>query len=188
MILEWRKSADSGELTSAQKAVYAVAEKAGTEYLPAALSTDVTDSSGNKYTLTATQYVEYQTNYLRIYWETAEEALSGAKTDAEKVAALKAAKKTAKDTAEDTALKQSGHGTNGWAQKYGSASADEVTSVLAAKDLVDDDGFKQAEATEILEESYMDKQDKALIWQTITGAQSTKNNPWGAYLPDGYEP
>ena len=52
--------------------------------------------------------MEFQTNYLRIYWEIAEEKLPYASGAEEQAEVLKEAKKTALAEASEAALKQAG--------------------------------------------------------------------------------
>ena len=108
MIQEWREASDSGYLTPVQEAVYAVAAEAGTDCLPGTMQTYVKDENKEKHPLSAAQYVEYQTNYLRIYWEIAEEKLPYASGAEEQAEVLKEAKKTALAEASEAALKQAG--------------------------------------------------------------------------------
>lgn len=108
MIQEWREASDTGYLTPVQKAVYDIAADYGTDYLPGTMQTYVKDENKEKHPLSAAQYVEYQTNYLRIYWEIAEEKLPYASGAEEQEEALKEAKKTALAEASEAALKQAG--------------------------------------------------------------------------------
>ena len=93
LISEYRKAYDSGTVTEAQAAVYDVCERSeSTEYLPSVMSNTVRDGSGNTHNLSSLQYVEFQTDYLRLYWEYVEEKLQEATSQSEKEAILKAAK------------------------------------------------------------------------------------------------
>lgn len=80
-----KRQATAGYLTDVQKAVYDVCkkdfEKEGEfNLLPAVMNTYVKDGAGETHSLDAVQYVEYQTDYLRLYWEMVEETLGEAKT------------------------------------------------------------------------------------------------------------
>lgn len=95
MIIEHNKSASSGISTGVHDAVAAICKQQGdTELMPSTMNTYVTADDGTQYTLTAAQYVEYQTNYNRLYWEYVEDALSTANNQsaAYKAALVKAAK------------------------------------------------------------------------------------------------
>jgi hypothetical protein len=108
MIQEWREASDTGYLTPVQKAVYDIAADYGTDCLPGTMQTYVKDEDKVKHPLSAAQYVEFQTNYLRIYWEIAEEKLPYASGAEEQAEVLKEAKKTALAEASEAALKQAG--------------------------------------------------------------------------------
>ena len=109
MIREYQKGIDGGYKTEWQKAVEAVCvEKGSTEYLPAVMSGEVTDGEGNKHDLSDVQYVEYQTDYLRLYWETVEETMSSNLSTEAKANILEAAKTVAKERATERTLQRIG--------------------------------------------------------------------------------
>ena len=109
MILEYQKASDAGTKTRGQIAVEEVCRAGGnTEYLPSVMQSTVKSESGKTYTLTDSQYVEYQTEYLRLYWESVEDALPRAGSLEEQTAVLKKAKNQAADTAKARVLKRLG--------------------------------------------------------------------------------
>jgi N12 class adenine-specific DNA methylase len=151
MIYEYQKAADHGVLTEAQKAVYAVVEQQGnTALLPSAMQNTIKDANGKEHTLTDVDYVEFQTDYNRLYWEYVESNLGGATTDAQKAAILKAAKSVALEEAKRRTLGRIGAMQT--AVKYGSADNDYVVSYKAQRDIANDDGkVTQDEVINILD-------------------------------------
>lgn len=153
MIREYQKASDHGELTAAQEAVYAVCEAAGsTEYLPSVMQVSIKDGSDRTHELSAIQYVEYQTDYNRLYWEYVEDKLGGANTQAQKVAVLKAAKDVAREEATNRTLARIGAPKTYFAEKYAGLDAEDVVTFKAQLDLADDDdgSVQQAEFVDII--------------------------------------
>lgn len=186
MILEYRKSADAGTSTRAQDAVNAVCDRVGsTEYLPSVMQSTIKDGGGTPHTLSDVQYVEYQTDYLRIYWENVEQNLTGTKTDAEKAAILKSAKEVAKEQATNRTLKRIGAETTNFLEKYKNVGTNDVIQFQAQLDLADDDGsLKQDEVISILQGMIQDGlsyDDAYLLFHSRY--DSDKNNPWRRYKP-----
>ena len=181
MVLEYRKSVDSGELTDVQKAVNEICKNAGsTENMPSVMQTEVKDGSGEKHKLSDIQYVEYQTDYLRLYWETVEQSLPDAKTDAEKLAVLKAAKDVAKEEAANRTLARIGAPQTDYATKYKDVEKEDVAVFKAQLDLADDDGsLKQDEVIDIVFSMIQDGlsfDDAYTLFHSRY--DSDKNNPW----------
>lgn len=186
MILEYRKSADTGSSTKAQDAVFAVCDKEGsTEFLPSVMQSTIKDGGGTPHTLSDVQYVEYQTDYLRIYWENVEQNLTGVKTDAEKVAILKSAKEVAKEQATNRTLKRIGAEATSFQEKYKNVGTNDVIQFRAQLDLADDDGgLKQDEVIGILQamiQEGLSYDDAYLLFHSRY--DSDKNNPWRRYKP-----
>lgn len=153
MIREYQKASDHGELTAAQEAVYAVCEAAGsTEYLPSVMQVSIKDGSDRAHELSAIQYVEYQTDYNRLYWEYVEDKLPTATTQAQKVAVLKAAKDVAREEATNRTLARIGAPKTDFAEKYAGLDAEDVVTFKAQLDLADDDdgSVQQAEFVDII--------------------------------------
>lgn len=109
MIREYQKADELGSLTAAQSVVYDVCRKKGsTKYLPSAVQSTIKDEDNVSHTLSDSQYVEYQTDYLRIYWEAVEGAYYEADGIEEKANAILSAKSLAEDLAKNRALKRIG--------------------------------------------------------------------------------
>lgn len=109
MIREYQKGIDGGYKTEWQKAVEAVCIETGsTEYLPSVMQGEVKDGEGNKHELSDVQYVEYQTDYLRLYWEIVEETMSSNMSTEAKANILEAAKNVAKERATERTLQRIG--------------------------------------------------------------------------------
>lgn len=152
MILEYRKASDAGTVTKAQAAVYDIVEAAkDTEYLPGVMPSTIKDGQEKEHTLSPTQYVEYQTDYNRLYWEYVEEALPDAHSDAEKLAVLSAAKTVAKENATAATLARIGAAASKFTAKYSGVSADNVIDFLAGVTVANDDGsVKQNEVVDVI--------------------------------------
>lgn len=152
MILEYQKATDSGATTAAQRAVYAVAKKQGnTEALPGVMQTTVKDGNDRTHTLSSVQYVEYQTDYLRLYWEHVEDGLSATMSDAEKAAVLKQAKLVAKEEATNRTLARIGAKQTDYFDSYGTAGSDAIVSYKANRAVANADGsVTQDEVAEII--------------------------------------
>jgi len=184
MINEYRKADDTGALTPAQEAVYAVCEAQGSiDYLPAVIQSEIKDGNDRKHTLSDVQYVEYQTDYNRLYWEYVEDNLSKTKGNKEKAAVLTAAKKVAKEQATNRTLARIGAKQTDFKQKYEGIRDNDIVSFEAKVDLANDDGsLKQEEIVEIV---------SAMITQGLSyddaytlfhsRYESDKNNPWAKY-------
>lgn len=109
MIREYQKGIDGEYKTEWQKAVEAVCiEKGSTEYLPSVMPGEVKDGKGNKHELSDVQYVEYQTDYLRLYYEMIEETMSDRMSTEAKANILEAAKNVAKERATERTLQRIG--------------------------------------------------------------------------------
>ena len=152
MIREYQKGIDGNHKTDLQEAVEAVCKaKNSTEYLPSVMSGEVTDGNGNKHNLSDVQYVEYQTDYLRLYWETVEDTMTADMTTAEKARILIAAKQVAREQATERTLKRIGAPSSAFATKYSGVDNDVVTEFLAGIDLANDDkSVKKSEVVDII--------------------------------------
>lgn len=108
-IREYQKGIDGEYKTEWQKAVEAVCLETGsTEYLPSVMQGEVKDGAGSKHDLSDVQYFEYQTDYLRLYYEIVEETMSSDMTTDEKARILTAAKNVAKERATERTLNRIG--------------------------------------------------------------------------------
>ena len=185
MVLEYRKCADSGEYPAAQKAVNAICKKAGTtnDMMPSVMPVEVKDGNDVKHKLSDVQYVEYQTDYLRLYWETVEDSLPGAKSDKEKQAILKAAVTVAKEEATNRTLARIGAPKTKYATKFKGVDKEDVVTFKAQLDLADDDGStKQDEVTDIvfsMIEHGLSFDDAYTLFHSRY--DSDKNNPWAKH-------
>lgn len=128
MIREYQKADELGSRTAAQSAVYEVCRKKGsTKYLPSAVQSTIKDEDDVSHTLSDSQYVEYQTDYLRIYWEAVEGAYYEADGIEEKANAILSAKSLAEDLAKNRALKRLGvKSYDAGALDYGSLELGEI--------------------------------------------------------------
>lgn len=153
MLLEYRKATDSGYVTDAQEAVYAIVRREGsTEYLPGVMQTVVKDGNDKEHHLSPSQYVEYQTDYLRLYWEYVEDNMLGAKSYDEKLAVLEAAKNVARQNATSRTLGRIGATATDFSKKYEGVSANDVIDFMAGVTLAgkEDDKVSQSEVVDII--------------------------------------
>ena len=178
MILEYRKAADSGYTSKAQEAVYDVVKAAGsTELLPSVMNVEVKDGNDEKHMLSDVQYVEFQTDYLRMYWEMVEDSLPDAKSNEEKVAVLEAAKTVAKERAVESTLKRICAPTTKFTTKYKGIDDADIIDFLAGVDMANDDGsLKQEEIIKIIKDMHLSKRDSSTLFNSRY--ESDKNNPW----------
>ena len=141
MMFEYRKIDDSGEYPKMQAAINEACKEIGsTEYLPGVMPVEVKDGNGVKYPLSDTQYVEFQTDYLRIYWETLENTFSYSMSAKEKAAVLEAAKTVAKEQAVSRVLARVGGAKSEYEKKYGGIANDDMTEYFAAVSMAGSDG------------------------------------------------
>ena len=192
MILEYRKASDAETATKAQDAVYAVCDKMdSTEYLPSVMQDTVTGGSGGKHRLSATQYVEYQTDYLRLYWEYVEDTLDPRAKKEKQAATLEAAKKVAKETATNRTLKRIGADETAFAQAYRGVDMDAAVTFLAEIALKDDEeqakGEGKADQEDIIDiiemmlTNGLSYEEAYLLFHSRY--EKDKNNPWRRYRP-----
>lgn len=116
MIEQFTKEEQTGNDSAVHAALVALAEETGsTELFPQVMDVTIkveddpatTNDESTVFTMSDRQYVEFQTDYLRRYWEGAEQALRSGSTE-EKTKALRKAKAEAVDTAKAAALKRLG--------------------------------------------------------------------------------
>ena len=178
MIAEYRKAADNAFATEAQTTVYGVLKKLGTtEYLPSALSVTVKDGAGEDHLLSAEDYVEYQLDYNRRYWEYVELALPEAKGIREQAATLKAAKNLAKTEATDRALGQLKAPDSGHAARFRGINAADAIRFNTALDLANDDGsLTQREVIDAINALGLSRRDSSTLFHTRY--ESDRNNPY----------
>lgn len=114
MIKEYQKATDNEYVTRAQREVYNVVQATGdAEGLPSVMPITIKDGKGEMHTLSDMQYVEYQTDYNRIYWELVEQTLTPTASTETKSNLLKKAKSQAKAEATSRTLKRIGASTAG---------------------------------------------------------------------------
>ena len=174
MMFEYRKVDDNGTFPETQAAVNDLCyEMKSTEYLPSVMGTTVTDGNGNKHSLSDIQYAEYQTDYLRIYWEAVEENFYYASSNKEKAAVLKAAKKLAQEEAANRVLSRIGAKETEYYEKYGDISLDKMVDYETKVSMAGDDGkVNQVEIVDILLEGDFTDDE---IYQLFTNRYSRKS-------------
>ena len=158
MIYEYQKGVDNGYKTKTQIAVENVCkEQNSTEYLPSVMPVEVVDGNDKKHTLSDVQYVEYQTDYLRLYWETIEETLPDAQSKAERARIITSAKRVAKEQATARTLARIGAPETKFTQKYKGVSNDHLVDFFAGIAEANGDGsLKQAEVVDVINEMDVD--------------------------------
>ena len=154
MILEYQKGIDNNYKTKTQKAVEKVCkEQNSTEYLPSVMSVTVKDANDKEHTLSDIQYVEYQTDYLRLYWETIEDSLPEAQSASERARIVEAAKRVAREKAQANTLKRIGAGTSKFAKTYEGVSNKHLTEFFAGLDAANtDNSVKKSEVVDVIRE------------------------------------
>lgn len=107
IVTEYLKAKEIGSGNRAEEMLFDVIRmNEDLSYLPGALSSTVKDADNVQHQLSAQQYVDYQTNYNRVFWETCENGFTG---DAEKDAGIvEIAKALASAEAKRTALSNIG--------------------------------------------------------------------------------
>lgn len=198
MIADYRNLRESGDKTSAQKTAESIAKKANdTGLLPSVMQNSVKDANDKVHTLSGPQYVEFQTDYLRIYWEAVEGAVSKVDSQKEKELVLEKAKSVALDEAKIRALKRIGapyqeekeedEGGNEDESIYSvgltpsEAVLYEIAYGMAESDLDEDGktipGSKQEKVIEAIDDmSWLSEEQKS--WLFRSKYSSDKNNPW----------
>lgn len=188
MIREYQKAYDLGSTTKAQEAVYAIChELNSTDYLPGVMQATVKDGNDVRHTLSDVQYVEFQTEYLGLYWEIAEDVLSDGGSTAERASLLKEAKDTAKEQATNRALRRIGAPIVA-DYDYGNIPLTDVAEFNSiysnATSDKDEDGnsipgSKQEKVIAGIEsiDGLTDEQ-RSLLFQSVY--DSSKNNPWAS--------
>lgn len=180
MIREYQKAADNKSQTDAEKEVYAICEAHGdVDILPGVMQTSIKDADGKEYSLSAVDYVEFQTDYLGIYWESVSQALDGVKGDAQRYSVLKSVKDAAKEQAKVRALKRFGaKTTTAWGDKYSSANTYDVAYFKANADADGNGSISQAEAEALLRKMDLTNAERADLWAATNKAWAEKNNPF----------
>lgn len=180
MIREYQKAADNKSQTDAEKEVYAICEAHGdVDILPGVMQTSIKDADGKEYSLSAVDYVEFQTDYLGIYWESVSQALDGVKGDAQRYSVLKSVKDAAKEQAKVRALKRMGAKTTTvWGDKYSGASTYDVAYFKANADADGNGSVSQAEAEALLRKMDLTNAERADLWAATNKAWAEKNNPF----------
>lgn len=180
MIREYQKAEDNKSQTDTEKEVYAICEAHGdVDILPGVMNTSIKDSDGKEYTLSAVDYVEFQTDYLGIYWESVSQALDGVKGDAQRYSVLKSVKDAAKEQAKVRALKRMGaKTTTAWGDKYSGASTYDVAYFKANADADGNGSISQAEAEALLRKMDLTNAERADLWAATNKAWAEKNNPF----------
>ena len=177
MIGEYRKGIDNGTSTPAQTAVEEVCKaNSSTEYLPSVMPVEVTDGSGEKHLLSDIQYVEYQTDYLRIYWETVEDTLPDAESAAEQAKILIKAKQVAKEKATARTLGRIGATESKFTSTYGDVSNEDITNFLADVAIADDKSesgkAKKADVVDIISNMDLDNDDAWVLYLSKYDSQA----------------
>lgn len=115
VISEYRLAADYESPSGAEEVVRGVAERLDdTSLLPGVMNTYVKNRKGEKITLSAPDYVKYQMDYLRIYWEGVERLANRNMSDSRLAESFQKAKTTAKNVATGNALSRIGEKSSVW--------------------------------------------------------------------------
>lgn len=181
-IYEYRKAHDHNIVTAAERMVYDVCKaQGGTELLPSCLQVTVKDGEEKTHSLSASQYVEYQFDYNRLYWEHVEDMLSPSQSVDERAAVLRAAKAVAKEEATNRILSELRAPKTSHAEKYEGVKAEDVAMFKAFCDLANDDGsLKQEEVINIIKGMNLSGEESYALFKSKY-PKSDANNPWRRY-------
>lgn len=181
-IYEYRKAHDHNITTDAERMAYGVCkEQGGTELLPSCLPVTVKDGDEKTHSLSASQYVEYQFDYNRLYWEYVEDMLSPSQSADERAAVLRAAKTVAKEEATNRILSELRAPKTSHAEKYEGVKAEDVAMFKAFCDLANDDGsLKQEEVINIIKGMNLSGEESYALFKSKY-PKSDANNPWRRY-------
>ena len=181
-IYEYRKAHDHNITTDAERMAYGVCkEQDGTELLPSCLPVTVKDGDEKTHSLSASQYVEYQFDYNRLYWEYVEDMLSPSQSADERAAVLRAAKTVAKEEATNRILSELRAPKTSHAEKYDGVKAEDVAMFKAFCDLANDDGsLKQEEVINIIKGMNLSGEESYALFKSKY-PKSDANNPWRRY-------
>lgn len=169
MIREYQKTVDNGATTKMQEAVNEVCKSMNsTDYLPSVMPVNVKDGNDVKHTLSDTQYVEYQTDYLRIYWETIENTLNTSASAGDQAYVIKSAKRVAKEQATARVLARIGAPKTKFTEQYGDMTNEELANWFAMMDKAGEDGetTPAEKAAAINSIGSLDDSDIANLWDT----------------------
>ena len=181
-IYEYRKAHDHNITTDAERMAYGVCkELGGTELLPSCLPVTVKDGDEKTHSLSASQYVEYQFDYNRLYWEYVEDMLSPSQSADERAAVLRAAKTLAKEEATNRILSELRAPKTSRAEKDEGVKAEDVGMFKAFCDLANDDGsLKQEEVINIIKGMNLSGEESYALFKSKY-PKSDANNPWRRY-------
>lgn len=201
MVDDYLVAAEGGFAVRSYQSVFDIVRQDGsTELLPSVMQSYVKDGNEEKHELSAVEYVEFQTDYNRLYWEYVEDNLDRTGTATEQRATLRAAKELAADQAKRRALTRmgleperyehkgkSGKETVAVPYKYQGISEDEIITFEAQKDLANDDGgLSREEAIDIIQEMVdggLSKEAAYTLYHAANSSWTDKNNPWKRYRP-----
>ena len=160
-------------------------ESGSTKYLPSAVQQSIKDTNGVSHTLSDAQYVEYQTDYLRIYWETVESAASMSSSMEERKEAILSAKSVAEDAAKSRALKRIGvRAYDNSVLDTGTLDLGEIAYFNSVYNNTGSDkdengnsipGSKQDKIIDLMEGMNLTDEDWNYLWHSVY--TSDKNNP-----------
>lgn len=181
-LYEYRKAHDHNITTDAERMAYGVCkELGGTELLPSCLPVTVKDGDEKTHSLSASQYVEYQFDYNRLYWEYVEDMLSPSQSADERAAVLRAAKTVAKEEATNRILSELRAPKTSHAEKYEGVKAEDVAMFKAFCDLANGDGsLKQEEVINIIKGMNLSGEESYALFKSKY-PKSDANNPWRRY-------
>ena len=187
MIIEFQKAYDSGSKTGAQKVIESVCKAAGsTEYMPQVMQNSVKDGDGGAHTLTDSMYVDYQTDYLKRYYEYVESVVSASDDASTQAMACKAAQEYAKEGATNKVLKQLNITTtkqpkSAQLEDQGIDADMQLRYQIALKKYdANQNGHTSQEEAENAIDSLggLTVEQKSALWQSTGKSWKEKNNPY----------
>lgn len=181
MIAEYMKFRESGVSTEAERQIEKICVSAGsTEFLPSVMQNSVKDSSGKMHTLSDSQYVEYQTDYLKRYWEYVEGSMKPSDDESTKESIAKSAKDRAKTDATARVLKRLGapEKEDKFSSSKSKVSGSDVVRFKAGLSKASEDGhLTQDEVVSVIRQMQgLTKEQRSLLFNSRY--KSNENNPW----------
>jgi hypothetical protein len=134
MISEFQKNMDNGYTNSAQSYIEGYVKATGdTDVMPAAMPITIKDDNGKTYDLSSKDYVQFQTEYLGLYYEYVESAVNASmNTSTENLGKLmSAAKAKAKSDALANALYRQGFTSKDYSSNQEASSAGVTNDIYA---------------------------------------------------------
>lgn len=153
-MLSYEQSLESDNQADAYRVVESAVKRAGdSSLLPSVMESTVKDKNGDEYQLDGTQYLDYQTRYLGLYYDIASKILPSATTTEEMEAMLRQSKSEAQRLAKNELLNMLGAPIPKNQDKYSAVSTEDYVKAKAVTSGVEsvkyDGGKKDGETVTV---------------------------------------